>query len=132
MGEFDIDPQSLQYVYFMVATVINVIIMLNLLISILGDSFEAFQNEAGIADCLEMAELVIELETLMYWKREIQEKKYFQVCKFLDVAGMGEWEGKIKAIHAAVEKSRKETSEQMAKLNDKVDLMFKYVKEHLK
>jgi len=62
------------YFYFMMASVINVIIMLNLLISILGDAFESFQMEAGQIDVMEMADLVLEIEYLMFWKRNQNEK----------------------------------------------------------
>ena len=47
MGSFNnsVNP-DLNFLYFMLASVINVIIILNLLISILGDSYDKFQAEA--------------------------------------------------------------------------------------
>ena len=60
---------DINYISFFVATVINVIIMLNLLISILGDSFDRFQVSAAEIDYMEMAQTLAEFETMMFWKR---------------------------------------------------------------
>ena len=88
----------------MLVTVINVIVMLNLLISILGDSFESFQSESQEIDCLDMADLIIEIETLMYWKRNLNQKAYIQKCLLLEVEGTNAWEGRIKAISMEIKK----------------------------
>jgi hypothetical protein len=125
MGDIVSDPTPLQYVYFMLASVINVIIMLNLLISILGDSFESFQNEAQGIDCLEMTEFVIELETLMFWKRNsIQPKKFLQVCRSLESVNAGEWEGRLKLILDSNKSLRKECLLNFEKLNKKIDILM--------
>ena len=127
MGDFDSDAVTsgfLSYIYFMMASVINVIIMLNLLISILGDSFESFQNECMEIDVLEMASLVIELETLMFWKKNIHSKKYIQICQDLKVGGSEEWEGRVKAISNAVERARKESNEKLTIIIGKLDQLL--------
>ena len=128
MGGFDdadITQTPLTYIYFMMASVINVIIMLNLLISILGDSFDSFQNECVEIDNLEMASFIIEIETLMYWNKHKPEKRYIQKCDNVHVEGEGAWEGKIKAIHNSIERSRKETNKQLAEINGKLDQLLK-------
>lgn len=67
MGNFSNDDYSiLQYTCFTLATLINVVVMLNLLISILGDSFEKFQNTAKEIDLKEMLNVIIEFETMMF------------------------------------------------------------------
>ena len=64
---------DMNYVSFLISTVINVIIMLNLLISILGDSFDRFQVIAPEIDFLEMAQTLTEFETLMFWRRRAED-----------------------------------------------------------
>ena len=131
MGSFDDGAFDtvLSYMYFMMASVINVIIMLSLLISILGDSFESFQLESQEIDCLEMAELVIELESLMYNKRGMNDKTFFQKCKELVVEGSGDWEGRIKSLTATMDKNKKEilteVRGQINALNKKIDILLR-------
>ncbi|OMJ79728.1 hypothetical protein SteCoe_20208 [Stentor coeruleus] len=122
MGDIEaIDQQKpMQYLYFMMASVINVIIMLNLLISILGDSFDSFQVDAEQIDCLEMTELVLELETLMYWNKDANQKSYLQICKNLEVEGTGEWEGRVKAIFMALERLRKDSNTHSINIDQKL------------
>ena len=73
-NEFDIN-----YISFFIATVINVIIMLNLLISILGDSFDRFQINALEIDFMEMAKTLVEFETMMVWRRKSLDTGKFLV-----------------------------------------------------
>jgi hypothetical protein len=118
----DIDQGNLmQYMYFMMASVINVIIMLNLLISILGDTFDSFQVEAAEIDSLEMAELILEIESLMYWKSDLNQKLYLHICKNLEVEGTGEWEGKVKEIFNMITRNRKAARDEYTVLNDKLN-----------
>ena len=61
---------SIQYISYFGATVINVVLMLNLLISILGDSYERFQLEQAIIDIKEKAKISIELQSIMFWNNK--------------------------------------------------------------
>ena len=112
------------YLYFMMASVINVIIMLNLLISILGDSFDSFQMDAMQIDYLEQAELILEIESLMFWKRNLNEKKFLQTCQELTVEENQEWEGKIKMIMTSVRKMRNEMRNEMMELKKMVQTVI--------
>ena len=102
------------------ASVINVIIMLNLLISILGDSFDLFQIESEMIDCMEMAESVLEIETLMYWKKDMNQKMHLQICKKLKAEKNGNWAGKINAIFESVEKNRIVIQKELKDINKKL------------
>ena len=92
---------NISYLIFFFATIINVIIMLNLLISILGDSFDRFQVSAAEIDYMEMVDVIKEIETLMIWKRHRTDKGYLVVLDlFRDQNSFDEskWEGKISKI----------------------------------
>ena len=98
-GEFQ--EINISYLIFFFATIINVIIMLNLLISILGDSFDKFQISAAEIDYMEMVDVIKEIETVMIWKRHRTDKGYLIVLDlFRDQGGSDEskWEGKISKI----------------------------------
>lgn len=115
------DVQSLEYVYFVLAGILNVVVMLNLLISILGDSFDKFRTESVELDCIEMIEFVIELEDMMFWKREHNEMRYFQICQDPKVEGSNEtWEGRVRAITSLIYKCQEENKNNFKTIQDKL------------
>ena len=92
---------DLKYVIFLIATIVNVIIMLNLLISILGDSFDKFQVSANDIDYHEMADVITEIETVMFWNRRKNDTQHLIVCDIKKDpcrVNEGDWEGKISAF----------------------------------
>ena len=130
MGGFDNkDMDFLEYFGFMIATLINVIIILNLLISILGDSFDSFQAESNEIDTLDMAELVIELETLISWNRGVNTKMYMTKCQEMTTEGNTNWEGRIKAMLSAIDSVKKESNENYKKLMKSDELLNATLKE---
>ena len=130
MGSFNNDSiDTLGFVCFTFGTIANVIIILNLLISILGDSFDAFQAESQQIDCLDMAELVIELETMIFWNRSLVGKKYIQKCTEFVGENSGLWEGKIKAIFRIIEDSKKILRGQNKKIIEKIETIENAQKE---
>jgi hypothetical protein len=107
MGNFNNnDSPNLNYLYFMLTSVINVIIILNLIISVLGNSYDKFQAEAIEIGSMEMTELILEIEIMMWWRKGLKKSEYLQVCDIIQYEGIAEaWEGRLKAISDIVEKS---------------------------
>ena len=115
------DAKSLEYVYFILASVLNVIIMLNLLISIVGDSFDKFRTESVELDCIEMIEFIIELEDMMFWKRQQNEMSYFQICQDPKIeAGNDAWEGRVRAITTLIFRCQEENKASFKNIQDKL------------
>lgn len=123
MGNFvNSEKLDLNFGYFMLTSLLNVIIILNLLISILGDSYDRFQAEAIEIGNLEMVELILEIETLMFWRRNYNERKYIQVCDATRFEGItDEWEGKLKAIEDVVKRNGKQTRTYFEMIKKKLD-----------
>lgn len=123
MGNFSNETSpNLSFLSFMFGSVINVIIILNLLISILGDSYDKFQSEAIEIGAQEMTELIIEIETMMFWKRNTGEKKYINICSKTKFEGLSdEWEGKLKAISNMMIKNNYQARVSSDMLNKKID-----------
>lgn len=70
MGAFDLtDAGGLVWAVFLAACLVNVVWLLNLLVSILGQAYEEFRPESEGADVLAKAELVYQYETMMVWRR---------------------------------------------------------------
>lgn len=116
-GSFENSSEfTLQYFTFFLASIVNVIIILNLLISILGDSFDSFQNEAVEIDCLEMAEIVLEIETLMFWRRKHNHKHFMYRCQVVEQVEKNNWEGKLNAISNMVEEIKDKFEEEFGEV----------------
>lgn len=73
-----------QWVVFFMASIINCIIMLNLLISILGDSYSKVQETLIESDYSQMLDAILELEKLMVWNRNKGVRIYLQICRELE------------------------------------------------
>jgi len=112
MGNFDNNGFSLiQYSCFTLASLVNVVMMLNLLVSTLGDTFDRFQMIADELNSKEMLQLVVEFESIMFWRRSELAKlnskgklMYLQRCDiFQDSNVSDKWQGKIKEISTKID-----------------------------
>ena len=82
LGDLDEGTQGLiTWFLFIVVSIINPIIMLNLLISIMGDTFQRVKASKDVADARELAGMILEIEGIMGWRRS-QNEMYFvkMVC----------------------------------------------------
>ena len=102
----------MQYIGYFGATVINVVLMLNLLISILGDSYERFQLEQGIVDIKEKARISMELQSMMFWTHKHSLLKCIRLCNsgFQDDEEQ-DWEGRIRFMDKKLDKNIRELIE---------------------
>lgn len=73
------DIFDLKYVTFMLAVVINVILMLNMIISILADSFDEFQLNSEIHDYYEKIQVIKEVEQIKSIFRPTNLKQYMHM-----------------------------------------------------
>ncbi|OMJ73892.1 hypothetical protein SteCoe_27308 [Stentor coeruleus] len=82
IGSWDnpITPDFASLILFF-ATLLNPIISLNLLISILTGTFERVSEDEAIADGQELAGMIIEIETLMFWARNNNEKTFLHIME---------------------------------------------------
>lgn len=84
LGDFDADyTEVFDWAIFFLATMINPLIMLNLLISIMGDTYSKVQESNDIANFQELTEMIIEIEKLMFWKKGVNSKQFLHQCDFL-------------------------------------------------
>lgn len=81
-GNFDTENYNkLEWLFFLLVTVFNPIIMLNLLISIMSDTYSRVKQDFETADLLGLCYLVLEIELLMFWRRDRKERNYLHVCQ---------------------------------------------------
>jgi len=121
-----------EYVLMLIVGLINPIIMANLLISIIGDTYDRVQEGITIADRKELVRLIIEGETLMFWRRGRTAKYFIQMC----LAGEKEdeddgWLGKVREITLKINRlalsieenfeNNEKTLTQSIKINEKMN-----------
>lgn len=100
-GNYVEDPNNtnflMNYIVYFGASVINVILMLNLLISILGDSYGQTQLEQSIVEVKEKAKNSLELQYMLFWTNRHSDIKYLNICNFgFEDEEAEDWEGQIR------------------------------------
>lgn len=128
LGSFNLENMTLlESLVFFIVTMINPVVMMNLLISIVGDTHDRVQESLEIADNKELAEMILEVETLFFWKRDTQDDTYLQIC-LEDEYGEGQsWAGKVrelkvmmKQIKEAQSKSSQQSTEEVKVIKEQI------------
>lgn len=82
IGNFSVDEYDvMQYIIVLLASVFNLIIMMNLLISIIGTTYGRVNDAAQVEDLKQLTNLVIEAESLLFFKRSYKNKTVLQICE---------------------------------------------------
>ena len=121
------DPY-IYYIVYLGAIIINVVLVLNMLISILGDSYEQFQMEKPIIDYQEKGNFTYEIQSMLLWKNQESDPSYLHVCAsaFADEEGDG-WEGRILYMDKKLDKNynlmQKLTKETSINVESKIELL---------
>ena len=101
--------------------VTNVIIMLNLLISILGEAYEKSQMTIRENDMHQMLTLILEYEHMMIWRRCAGRETFMVLCESTDRLNEGEeWEGLILSITNALKQDSARIETKLSAINDNV------------
>jgi hypothetical protein len=147
IGDFDFDSfgaeksSFLLYILFMISTLFILLILLNMLIAMMGDTFDRVQETSESNMLKEFTEMMIENEYLFNRKKLFKGMNYIIVIQNEKASQSGgfSWEGKINYLKKFIEesfiKSTKENKEMkevlIKQIDDKSDLneMVMKVKE---
>ena len=110
-GNMNSEESDLRYFSFCLALVVNIVLMFNMIISILGDSFDAFQLKSEIIDYKEMAEVVQEIEQIKNLFRPADKDQYLSVCVNPYEDKAGGWGGKVFKTQLSIEQAQKKIEE---------------------
>lgn len=72
---------GLDSTFYVLVTILNPIIMINLLIAILGDTYKSMKENRVENDARELISLILEAETLMLWRRNQDGMSFLHVCE---------------------------------------------------
>lgn len=112
MGSIDAEgygPIELAVLTF--GIMINPIIMMTVVVAKISDEYERIQADSIASDTKELIDMALEVENLMFWKRGLGKKQYFQSVKHLEKAEDMSWEGRLAALNKMIEKSNMGTQE---------------------
>jgi WD40 repeat protein len=142
LGNFSTDNYgAFEWVVFFFASVINPLIMLNLLISIMGDTFGRVQEGQEIADMIELTEMVLEGEYILFCRRHLGQKSYLQICREEELTSvelsidvkLDKLKEKISMLEESVESKSQEiiteVKDTIAGVNIKVDEMTDLIEQ---
>ncbi|CAG9323396.1 unnamed protein product [Blepharisma stoltei] len=128
LGTYSLDGMTyMQSLMFFIVTMINQVVMMNLLISIVGDTHDRVQESLEIADNMELAEMILEVETLCFWKRNVKDDTYLQICLEDEYGEGAGWAGKVrelkvmmKGIKEAQAKAAVQSSEEVKEIREQI------------
>jgi hypothetical protein len=129
MGSFSTELEALPYITFMFASLINVVIMLNLLISILGDSYDKFQANAAEVDANAMIEMILELEEIALTSSNSDEKMFINIIDLMNIGHIKGWDGSFKEIEKNIKDSAKNFDSKIIKIEGQISDIHKILKD---
>jgi hypothetical protein len=98
-GETGIESQyGIIFLVIFISTIFNLILMLNMLISILGDSYDQFTIDKNMIDYRERISLTLEVQTVLFWKSRLNKSFFvhFLESQFEDrIDQSDDWQGRI-------------------------------------
>ena len=111
---------------------LNVLLMLNMIISILGDSFDEFQLFADYYDNKEMNQVILEIEQIFSIFVKDNLRKYLHICGNYYESNEESWQGIVidlrnqvneleNRLYKKIEENQTKIYESIDKLNEKSD-----------
>ena len=132
LGNFSFPTyDAVQWTCFLIATVINPIVMMNLIIAIMGDTYDRVQEGKEVADYKEQASIILQLEMLYIFRRNLTTRKRLHVCKETDTKGTSKsWMGKVRELKIMIGSLRQGQSK-LQETNTKILIDNSILKEQL-
>lgn len=134
-GGGDIEPFTLQYGTYIIAIILNVVLMLNMIISIFGNSFDEFQLMSTYYNYKEMTEVILELEYIFSFMNKSSEFKYIHTIENPYVHDSDLWKEEAVENKEFFEKNDTQiqgVKDDVKAVNDTVKVEIKAVKDEVK
>ena len=106
LGDWDNDRISFtEWVIFAFSSVLMLVVMMNLLISIVGDTFERVQMDSAIKDSEEVIELLLEIDIVLFRNRDKHDWRRIVVCQPYQASETASvnWEGRMRKFFDRIE-----------------------------
>ena len=133
LGDFQTDgfatrDEEILWIFFVLNSLIILIILLNLVIAIMGDTFDRVQETQENAMLKELTNMIRENEFLFSRSRNFRKAKYIIVIEPEKAEGGGSvsWEGKLNQLKTFIEESSEKHIQHLKKLQDEVETIGKF------
>jgi len=83
LGEYDLNHSGIGYFCHLMGLIFECIIFLNLLIAVMADTFNTVKSNYDIYEWQLLCALMLEIETLMFWKRDEGKELYIHLCRYV-------------------------------------------------
>ncbi|OMJ87637.1 hypothetical protein SteCoe_10562 [Stentor coeruleus] len=119
--------------YFVIITAL-LIIMLNMIISILGDVFDEFQLDAEIYNFSEMAEVILEIEQILSLKHRTDNFMFLYMCINAYEKSGNEWKGKVIDLRELIRVRffNDDLKPYLEQIENRIDIKVKAVNDEVK
>ena len=128
LGDFDTDgfdtvDEEVLWIIFFINTLIILIVLLNLVIAIMGDTFDRVQETQEKSLLKELSQMIRENEFLLSRKRVFKRSKYVIVIEpeKAEGEGKGTWEGKLNQLKTFIEESSEAHISHLKKLQESIE-----------
>lgn len=96
------DYGNLTWCVFVIETIFIGVVMLNMLVAIMTETFSRVLQNAVAADLKERASLIQDVEELMTWNYHVGERKFLHIVREKVAIGGGQWDGQMREIAAGI------------------------------
>ena len=128
LGDFNTDgfetvDEEILWIIFVINTLIILVVLLNLVIAIMGDTFDRVQETQDKSMLREIAQMIRENEFLFSRKKVFKRSKYIIVIEpeKAEGEGKGSWEGKLNQLKTFIEESSEAHIGHLKKLEDGIE-----------
>lgn len=92
---------KLDWIFYVVFTILVNITCMNLLIAILSNTYDNVQTSLDATNCKTKAEILHEISGIYFWKRSENELYYLHLVNYTNEkikGGVDEWVGRVRVI----------------------------------
>jgi len=125
LGDFDTDNfetpnEELVWIIFMLCSLLILIILLNMLIAIMGDTFDKVTERTEQSKFKEISQMISENEFVLNRKEAFKNNKYIVLVQLekAESAVSASWEGKLGTIKTFIEQKANDTDKRIRVLED--------------
>ena len=121
------DYDVAQWTVLALVSLILCIIITNIMISLIGDSFEKVQTDSLSADTQELLEMIYEVENMFFGRRLKNNIYYFQLVDNYFKDEVESWEGRIRKLTSSLEKASLNQRKKFKEQNEAFDKKTKTI-----
>ncbi|CDW81032.1 (myosin heavy-chain) kinase [Stylonychia lemnae] len=132
-GDFDTDNYTnANWFLFIIGSVLIPLIMLNMLVAIMSDTYARVMSDILPSDFHELNQMILEQEEIQFWNRKKGKSGFLHYVTPLLKKEGNDWEGQIQKIITMLQQQNGQSPQVLNKTSDKIDLIIESQKIQLR